>query len=194
MKLYHGSTIDIEKTLKLHRAFDREDYPPRIYFTDKIERALLYAVNPIEMYIKNKFSKDIHCSATSAHFYDKTSPLTLIEMYPNMFEETYRNRKAYIYVCDIDESELEARCDNEYTICKEIEFIDKIEILDNYNEFLKLQAQGLLKFLPFSDIDFEKTYLEREHLIDSLSSRKNYCKSLEEESFFEMMNKYFPIN
>lgn len=40
MKLYHGSAIDIEKTLKPHRAFDRGDYPPRIYFTDKIERGL----------------------------------------------------------------------------------------------------------------------------------------------------------
>lgn len=193
MKLYHGSAIDIEKTLKPHRAFDRGDYPPRIYFTDKIERALLYAVNPIKIYIKNKFNKDIHCSATSAHFYDKVQPYTLIEMYPNMFEETYRNRKAFIYVCDIDESELEARSVNEYTICREIEFIDKIEILDTYNEFLNLQNQGLLKFLSFDDIDCEKICFEREHLIDSLSVRRNYCKSPEEESFFEMMRKYFSI-
>lgn len=193
MKLYHGSTIDIEKTLKPHRAFDRGDYPPRIYFTDKIERALLYAVNPIKIYIKNKFNKDIHCSATSAHFYDKVQPYTLIEMYPNMFEETYRNRKAFIYVCDIDESELEARSVNEYPICKEIEFIDKIEILDTYNEFLNLQNQGLLKFLSFDDIDCEKIRFEREHLIDSLSVRRNYCKSPEEESFFVMMSEHFPI-
>lgn len=192
MKLYHGSTIDIEKTMKPHRAFDREDYPPRIYFTDKMERALLYAVNPIEVYIKNKFDKDIHCSATSAHFYDKTSPLTLIEMYPNMLEETYRNRMAFIYVCDIDENELEAGCDNEYTICKEVEFIDKIKILDVWNEFLKLQEQGKLKFLRYDDI--KKTYFEREHLTDSLSARKHYCKSSEEESFFEMMRKHFTID
>lgn len=110
-----------------------------------------------------------------------------------MFEETYRNRKAFIYVCDIDESELEARSVNEYTICREIEFIDKIEILDTYNEFLNLQNQGLLKFLSFDDIDCEKICFEREHLIDSLSVRRNYCKSPEEESFFEMMRKYFSI-
>lgn len=172
MKLYHGSSINIEKVLKPHRAFDREDYPPRIYFTDKIERALFYAVNPIEIYIKNKFNKDISCSATSAHFYGKTSPFTLIEIYPNMLEETYRNRKSFIYMCDIDESELESRCENEFTTNKEIEFVDRIEILDTYYEFVKLQDQGLLKFLPFVDIDFEKTYFEREHLIDSLRARK----------------------
>lgn len=193
MKLFHGSTVDIEKSLKPHRAFDREDYLPRIYFTDKMERTLLYAVNPIEMYIKNKFDKSIRCSATSAHFYEKRQQFTLIEIYPNMFEETYRNRKAYIYVCDIGESDLEERSDNEYTIDTEIEFSNKLEILDIYNEFLKLQEQGLLKLLPFEDIDFEKTRFEREHLIDNLNGRKNYCKSPEEKSFFEMMSKHFPI-
>lgn len=193
MKLYHGSTIDIEKILKPHRAFDREDYPPRIYFTDKIERALLYAVNPIEVYIKNKFNKDIHCSATSAHFYAKVQPYTLIEMYPNMFEETFRNRKTYIYVCDIEESELEARSENEYTINREIDFNDKIEIVDTFNEFMKLQERGLLKLLYCGAINYEKNSIKREHLIDSLNGRKNYCKSTEEESFFEMMSKHFPI-
>ena len=58
---------------------------------------------------------------------------------------------------------------------------------------MTLQEQGKLKLLPFDNIDFNKTYFEREHLINGLCSRKEHWKTPEEKSFFEMMGKYFLI-
>lgn len=193
MLLYHGSSTNIEKTLKPHRAFDRWDYTPQVYLTDEFERALLYAINPIEVYIKNKFHKDIRCAATSAHFFDMKKPITLIEFYPNMIAETYLNRRAYIYVCEIDTGKVRNNGGNQFTIDHEIDFFQKIEMENVYSEILSLQESEKLKLLHFGDIDFYNTYFEREHLISSLSSRKAHCTSPEEESFFDMVKKYFPI-
>lgn len=193
MKLYHGSSTNIEKYLKPHRAFDRDDYSPCVYFARERERALIYAVNPIEIFIKNNFNREIHCSAISAHFYDRTQQPALMEMYPDMFEEIYRNRHAYIYVCDIAEEELSTTFGYEYTVNREVPFVEKIYIGDVLRELLLLQGQGKLRLLTFDKIDRDKTYLEREHLIDSLRIRKQYCKTQEEKDFFEMVAQYLPI-
>lgn len=131
MKLYHGSIADIERTLTPHRAFDRWDYSPQVYLTDKHELALLYAINPISAYIKNTYNKDIHCSATSAHFCFLGGKVpTLIEMYPNMFEKTYLHKKAYIYVCEITKDVAYKKDGKHYTIDHEIAYAEKIEIAD----------------------------------------------------------------
>ena len=71
--------------------------------------------------------------------------------------------------------------------------MEKIYITDVLRELLLLQEQGKLRLLPFDKIDRDKTYLEREHLIDSLRIRKQYCKTQEEKDFFEMVAQYLPI-
>lgn len=192
MILYHGSAINIEKTLKPNRAFDRKDYSPAVYLTDSKELALLYAISPIDAYIKNKFNIDVHCSAISAHLCDIKKTLTLLELYPNMFEDIY-HRTAYIYVCDINDSDLEKQSGNIFTTNKEVDFIRKIEIADVYDELLNIKQQGIIKILSFEKIDRWDTYHEYEHIVDCLRSRSEYCKIPEEKSFFEMICKYFPI-
>lgn len=191
MLLYHGSARNIAKTLKPHRAFDREDYSPAIYFSDKKEIALLYAISPINTYIKKNFNIDIHCSATSAHICDLRNPLTVVELYPNMFEDIY-HQNAFIYVSEIDEKELGNNGGSYYTINKDVDFIDKIEILDVFSELLKLKEQKIIKLLPFNKLDKWDTYFEYEHIITNLQTRKHYCKTDEEKQFFQMVSKYFP--
>lgn len=97
MQVFHGSSKDIEKTLKPNRAFDRDDYKPSIYFTDNKQLALLYAINPIDIYINKHLNIDNHYSAMSAHFIEGKGRITVMELYPNMFEDIYHQR-VYIYV------------------------------------------------------------------------------------------------
>ena len=60
MILYHGSYKNIEKTLKPNKAFPLDDYENVVYFTDSKERAIAYAISPIDSYIKSQCGIDIH--------------------------------------------------------------------------------------------------------------------------------------
>lgn len=188
MILYHGSSQNIDKTLKTHRAFNLYGYDKVVYCTDIKEIALAYAISPIDCYIKNKFGVDKHYKAISAHIRYSNGVLELMELYPNMFETIYHNI-CYIYVCDEDDFE---QCENEFKIHHDVEFIDKIFIKDVYEEIKNLVKIGKIKLYKYEDLDYIKTNRQLNHLESGLEGRASYCSSKEEMDFFEMVSNYFP--
>ena len=187
MKLYHGSTRNIDKTLTPHKAFSREDYEPRVYFTDLKEKAIAYAINPIDSYIKSRTGIDQHYSAMSAHMRYAKGVLEIMECYPNMFE--IYHSPAYIYVCNVV---AEKKNDHEYILKGEVDFAEKLYIEDVYSELIKLEKCGILKLYKYDDLDCWKTYHQYDYVESGLQSRASYCSYKEELDFFEMVSHYFP--
>ena len=187
MILYHGSYKNIEKTLKPNKAFPLDDYENVVYFTDSKERAIAYAISPIDSYIKSQCGINIHCSAISAHMRDNNGVLEIMECYPNMFD-IYRNG-AYLYVWNGD---IQPNDRNEYTTSNEVDFDEKIYIDNVFNELIKLEKMGKVKLYKYEDLDIWKTHLQYEYLESGLQNRASYCSQKEELEFFEMVCQYFP--
>ena len=120
MVLYHGSSIHIKDGyLRPNKAFDIEDYTPKVYLAHSFQVATLYSLNPIKEYIEKKYHSNDKVSAVSAHFNCEKNPIIFYELYENMLEELF-HKKTYVYKCVVDESLLEKQ--------NEMIFISKLSI------------------------------------------------------------------
>lgn len=187
MILYHGSIINIDKTIKPHNAFPMRDYTPRIYFSDRKEIAMLYAINPIDAYLNLQKKNNRHYSAMSAHINFYTDPIEVLECFPNMFE-LYK-RPAYIYICDIA---AEYDDGHQYTYSGEVDLFEKVYIQNVYDALIELENSGSLKLVKFQILSLEENYLRKDRVESGLINRASHCSHTEERIFFEMISQYFP--
>ena len=188
MILYHGSSKNIDKTIKAHKAFDLFDYDEVVYCTSIKEIALAYAISPIDYFVKNKFGIDKHYRAISAHIRYNKGILEIMELYPNMFESIYHN-ECYLYICDENNYKQNG---NEYEIPHNVNFINKIHIIDLFDELKRLENLGKIKMYKYEDLDYFETYFQYESVESGLQNRASHCSSKEEIAFFEMISEYFP--
>ena len=184
MKLYHGSSINIkDEYLSPHKPFKTYDYKSSIYFSDKIEIALMYSINPIRNYIRLN-NKKLTPNAFSSYFeYDKKNDITILyECYKGMLNEVYNN-SSYIYVLDIDDTIANAYKDEEhsYNFSKPQKYTKKIFIPNVLDELLKLEKENKIKIIRFEDMSFNV----KNKLYDKISARANSCEHQCEIEFFK---------
>lgn len=184
MRLYHGSSINIkDEYLSPHKPFKTYDYKSSIYFSDKIEIALLYSINPIRNYIKLN-NKEEKANAFSSYFkYDRENNITILyECYKGMLNEVYNN-PSYIYVLDIDDTiaNTHKEGDHSYNFSKPQKYIEKIFIPNVLDELLKLEKENKIKIIRFEDMSFNV----KNKLYDRISDRADSCEHQCEIDFFK---------
>ena len=183
MRLYHGSSINIkDEYLSPHKPFKTYDYKSSIYFSDKIEIALLYSINPIMNYIKLN-NKEEKANAFSSYFkYDRENNITILyECYKGMLNEVYNN-PSYIYIVDVEESVANEHIEfNSYRFFTPIKYLKKIYIPNVLDELLKLEKKDKIKIIRFEDMSFNV----KNELYDSISDRANSCEHQCEIDFFK---------
>ena len=183
MKLYHGSSTNIEgQYLIPHLPFKTYDYKPSLYFTDKIEMALLYSINPIRNYIKINNKKG-EANAFSSYFKynDKIKKVILYECYKGMLDEVYNN-PAYLYIYNIDDTKANQYIeDTGYRFCEPIKFNEKIFIPNVLEQLKQLKDKNKIDIINFENLTFKDKY----YLYDYISARANACESEAEVEFFK---------
>lgn len=186
MVLYHGSSIHIKDGyLRPNKAFNIEDYTPKVYLTSSFQAAILYSLNPIKEYIEKKYHSIDSISAISAHFNCKTNPVVFYELYENMLEDLF-HKKTYVYKSVVDESLLEKQDEMIFTSQKAIPILEMFEIPDLYQELLVLQQKGLLEIKRFNELK----WIDKYHLDDAITGRAYYCSSEFERNFFREKFKW----
>ena len=177
MELYHGSNVEIEKELIPHKSYQRADYAPRVYFSDRKEIAMLFSLNPIQSYLEN-ICCDKKPNACSCHIDFNSVPIKVYELYDGFFEELF-NKRRFIYVCEVKDNELVLKGHEVYTtnVCK---IKEKIIINNVLKELQKMHDLKIIRLIKWSEMNFDVRSL----LEDRISSRASLCESKEEAQFF----------
>ena len=171
MLRYHGSTVRIENELRPHKAFNRADYKPCVYTKEDKTLATLYAVNPIRAYF-NDDSNEKGIPAFSAHFQHDAKPgepIKIYEIYKGFFEELF-NRRAYIYVVEVDGEETEE-------ISKNVPIKERICIENMFEYLKKLHEKGVIEIVNYENLPYD-------FLFDKISSKISVAETQYEADFY----------
>jgi len=177
MKLYHGSNIKIDDVLVPHKAYQRADYEPRVYFSDKKEVAVVFSLNPIQSYLEN-INCNIKPNACSCHIDFNSIPIKIYELYDGFFEELF-NKSRYIYVCEVPRKHVVIDGHESYTT-KSCRIKEKIKIDNVLDELYKMQDKGLVQLVSRESMNFNAW----NRLEDHIASRAYACESKDELQFF----------
>ena len=170
VKCYYGSSNPNLKDLKINLSSNG-----KIYMTINRNYALIYATYKyIDLFI------------------DDTRKIKFLNIYPNLFEKLYKNNIGYIYSVELDEKELylddtngkRPIADTRYTL-KDIKFDNK-EVVNIFEEFMKLKESGLFEIVEESDIP-------KDYILDLKRFYKNkYIHNDMSDEEIEYFNKYLP--
>lgn len=184
MILYHGTTVKIEKELHPHKAFESAYYKEWVHLSKDETIAILYSVNPIRAFY-NDDSGEKGIPSFSAHFQHDIKPgqpIKIYEIYKGFFEELF-NRRAYLYVVDVDEKDFDnrndAKCKDEFEVmvAKNIP-IKSRKVIDNVYERLKgLKNDGKIEIVNYENLPYD-------FLFDNISSKISVAETQYEADFY----------
>lgn len=177
MKLYHGTTVKIEKELRPHKAFETNYYKPWVHLSKNKTIATLYAVNPIRAFY-NDDNNELGIPAFGAHFQhniENERPIGVYEIYKGFFEELF-NRKAYLYVADVCEEDFDKENGFEVMVAKNVPIQSVIPIENVYKTFKELAKDGIIEIIKYEDLPYD-------YLFDNVSTKVNQTKTQYEANF-----------
>lgn len=162
MILYHGSSVggltQLEPSLSEHQK-------PYVYLASNPVVALLYTVKPVP----KPFS-----------FYPygfRGEKVIYSEYYPNCFEDIYKGKKGFLYVCDgVENAENPTAINCAYTSKAPVRISSCLEIEDVFERFMQYKNDGLFEIKPFeaiskNELDFVYGDLKNTVLQYSLKSQ-----------------------
>jgi len=148
---YHGSKTSGITKLYPNMSIHGDKY---VYLTTKREVALIYTINAIEsFYETNSLEKPEKFHPWYSYGFNK-GKLQIDEYYENAFEETYKGKSGYLYVC----KEPDKNITNQTNIfcavtTKEIvDIIEEVYIEDIYSELIRLESAGIILIRRFTDM------------------------------------------
>ena len=161
-RYYYGSSNPNLIQLKTSNFSNR-----KIYMTTNKNYALMYATYKyINLFID-----------------DENSNIKFLNIYPNLFENLYKNTIGYIYSAELDETDFYSEetnnkkpiADSYYTL-KDVQF-DKKEKIRVYDEFMNLKKNGLFEIIELSDIPKSyisdlKRYYKNKYLHNDMSNEE----------------------
>jgi len=183
MKLYHGTDVNInDEYLLPHNPFPEiSDYKNSIYMTDELLIALLYSVNPLKIYFKDKDPNTIH--RFSKHFDVLNYKIPhLFELYEGMFDEVY-NRGSYVYIAEITNQKYKNE-GHQFIFEEPVKINQKVYYENIFNELLKYEKNNKLKIIYHKE--YKKKY--ESDVFDSIKYLYDICNDYEHEFFHEKFN------
>ncbi len=178
MILYHGTTVKIEKELHPHKAFESAYYKEWVHLSKDETIAILYSVNPIRAFY-NDDSNEKEIPSFSAHFqYDikPGQPIKIYEIYKGFFEELF-NRRAYLYVVDVDKKDFDKEYKFEVMVAKNIPIKSRTVIDSVYERLMGLKNDGKIEIVNYENLPYD-------FLFDNISSKISVAETQYEADFY----------
>ena len=151
MKVYHGTNVDLNigEYLITQKVFNDFEYLKSVHFTDILEIAILYSINPIKSYCENRgISGKIR--AFSQHINFNKTPIEICEIYKDMFNDLF-NKPSFVYICEPKEL-TKFYCEHEYVSKENCKIIDKICIENLLTKLKDLEKDGKIKLKYFDEM------------------------------------------
>lgn len=146
---YHGTDVGGLKELIPSKS-NEGSY---VYLAKEKERVYPYLVNPLQKFWDEKCgSPQPRVRMRFARFGREDGKMVIKELWPNFFLDTYKGQKAYIYYFDDVPHVKELPRDGVYGVSEPLKTQQVEEINDVYEEFVKLDKLGVIKFEKFEDL------------------------------------------
>lgn len=151
---YHGTDVGGLKEL-LPSNSNQGNY---VYLAKEKERVYPYLVNPLQKFWNEKCGKPQPCVHMRLTWHGRNNgKISLQELWPNYFEDTFKNQKGYIYYFnDVANVKELAKGQGVYGVSEPLKTEAVEEIEDVYEEFVKLDKLGVIKLERFEDSSNER--------------------------------------